>query len=97
MGEAKIRLAEAVQQLRKEMMEASKAGEGEALRFDVQEVELEAQVEVTTSGEGTAGVSFWVVNAEAGGKREVGHLHKVTLKLRPGMTSGVGFKLGRDT
>lgn len=88
-------VAEVIRQLRQELLAAVEAGEGQNLRFAIEELQLEMQVLVTKGASakagGKGGVRFWVLNAEASaeaqGKYESSRLQKVTLKLKP-KTSG---------
>ena len=58
-------LAETVEALRAELARAAAAGAGAEFQFPVTGVQLEFHVGVTKTGEGRAGVRFWVV--ELGG------------------------------
>jgi Trypsin-co-occurring domain 2 len=60
-----LELAETVEALRAELAQAAAAGEGAGFQFPVAGVQLEFHVGVTKTGEGRAGVKFWVV--ELGG------------------------------
>ncbi len=84
---SEIRLADFVENLREELTTAMALGHGNRLRFDLQEVEVEAQVTVNQEGGGNGKVSFNVlgVGAEVGaeGKRQTGAVHTVKLKLKP--------------
>ncbi len=90
MTESEIPLADVVRELRRELMSAVAAGEGEGLRFEVRDLEVEMQVVVTKGGSGElsgeGGVKLWVL-AKTGGKvtgqYESSRIQKVTLKLRP--------------
>jgi hypothetical protein len=92
MPESDIPLADVIRELRRELLAAMKAGEGESLRFEVQDLEIEVQVVVTRGGEASAGggVKFWVLNAESNvsAKYESSRIQKLTLKLRPKTDDG---------
>ena len=60
-----LELAETVEALRAELARAAAAGAGAGFQFPVAGVQLEFHVGVTKTGEGKAGVKFWVV--ELGG------------------------------
>jgi hypothetical protein len=94
MPEERIRLAKVVQELREELIEAMVVGAGEPVRFDLEEVKLEAQVVVTREVGGKGSVKFWVLNAEAAAKEDVSRLQKVTLSLKPKDRSGDTVRLG---
>ncbi|MCH9650957.1 MAG: hypothetical protein K0U98_22225 [Deltaproteobacteria bacterium] len=80
---AKIALAEMVGNLRTELQEAAKAGEGEDLQFALEEVTLEAEVEVVQEAGAKGGFKFWVVEAGASGKVSQGRTQKISLRLKP--------------
>lgn len=88
---AGIELSEVMQNLRQELRKAVDAGDGQDLKFEVQDLELELQVGVqkTIGGEGRAGggLKFWVFETNASGKASASyassHLQKIKLKLRP--------------
>ena len=62
---AQLELAETVEALRAELARAAAAGADAGFQFPVAGVQLEFHVAVTKTGEGKAGVKFWVV--ELGG------------------------------
>lgn len=70
-------------QLRKELAEAMRAGEGELLRFELGPIELELTVAVEGEAESGGNVRFWVV--ELGGKyrRRRGATQRIKLTLDP--------------
>ncbi|MDX1999118.1 MAG: trypco2 family protein [Thermoanaerobaculia bacterium] len=93
---AKIALAEMVEQLRSELREAVAAGEGRDLRFDVEEITIEAQVEVTKEVTTTGKVKFWVfTEAAAEGKLGSANLQKVIVRMRPQDAKGGKVLLSR--
>ena len=78
-----VGLADAVRALRSELTTAMAEGEGQQLRFQLGDVEMEFLLEVTKEVGGEAGVKFWVVSI--GGKAGVssGSTHRVKLALTP--------------
>jgi NTP-dependent ternary system trypsin peptidase co-occuring protein len=60
-----LELAETVEALRAELARAAAAGAGAGFQFPVAGVQLEFHVGVTKTGEGKAGVKFWVVELGA--------------------------------
>ena len=91
-----IELAEAIGQLRSQLVQTIKEGEGEDLRFEVADLELELQVVVTkdakVGGKLEAGVKFWLfgggtASAEGGLSQGSNQLQKIKLKLRPKLVS----------
>ncbi len=97
MAKAKIQLAAFVQQLREELTEAMEAGEAEELRFDLEDIKIEAQVAVTREAQGKGGVKLWVLDAGLAGKMHASRLQKVTLSLKPKASSGGSVQLSRRT
>jgi hypothetical protein len=84
----RIGLAELIGNLRRELIKAQQQSNGEAIRFLVEEVEVEVQV--TSSKEATSGaeVEFWVVNAKADGKISTEAVQTLRLKLKPQTGAG---------
>jgi Trypsin-co-occurring domain 2 len=93
MAEEKIRLAQVIQELRDELVEAMDAGEGQRLRFELDEVKLEAQMVVTREVEGNGGVKFWLLDAGVAAKQQSSRLQKLTLTLKPKMPAGGSVRL----
>ncbi len=101
MSDSTIPLANVIQDLRSELLRATAAAEGQALRFDIDELQLELQVGVTKGGSATAsaggGVRFWVLNADSSGqvqgRYESSQLQKITLKLKPRTATGKDIEL----
>ena len=76
-----VTLAEAVKGIRAELSDATAAGEGERLRFDVGTVELEFAIDVQRDLQAKAGVQVWVVEigGSSGRSRDSSQRLKVTL------------------
>ncbi len=82
----KVGLRETLEALRVELSKSILAAEGEQIRFEVGEIELEVQFVVEQSKEGKGGLKFWVV--EMGG----GTTNKDTITLFwPRDTTATGF------
>jgi len=83
-------LARVVEDLRRELLEAIRLGEGQALRFKLKPFEVEFQVAVTREAGAEGGVRFWVVNLGAKGSitNEVTHTLKLTLEPVYGDAAG---------
>lgn len=92
---ARIALAEMVEELRQELQAAMEAGRGQEIRFQLSEVTLEAQVEVSREGGGTAGVKFWVAEIGASGGGSSARTQKLVLKLLPVNPRGETVRLSR--
>jgi len=78
-----VELSTMLASLRKELGKAQQEGDGKEIKFAVSDVELELQLTVTEEGGGKAGVKFWVVNAETGGKITSQSIQKIKLNLKP--------------
>ncbi|MBS2533501.1 hypothetical protein KGQ20_12030 [Catenulispora sp. NF23] len=74
-----IELADLLASLRSEISRARISGAGEDVRFRIDSIELEVQVEVEKTGEGSTGVKFWVLSV--GGKRSAKEAQTHLLKL----------------
>jgi hypothetical protein len=74
-------LAEAIEQLRRELGEAQDAGANQQLRFEVAEVEVELLVELRNEGGPEAKVSFGVVSVGVGATVTSAHTHRLRLRL----------------
>jgi hypothetical protein len=79
MGEAMVGLADAIEALRSELMSAASGGDGQAMRFSLDPVELTVQVAVTRDAEGKIGWSIF----GAGGGYERASTQTLTVKLTP--------------
>lgn len=80
---SKLRLVDAIGQLRRELAAAIAYGKDEPLQFKLGEVELELQVEASVSGGGNIGVEWLVVSIGGEAKRESTSTHTIRLKLSP--------------
>src|SRR4051812_27510325 len=80
---SELALADAINQLRREIGRSIEAAAGERLQFVLGAVELELQVELSARAGATAETRWVVVSlgAEAGGERT--RTHKVTVTLTP--------------
>jgi hypothetical protein len=76
-------LAEAIEAVRTELLEAQQTGRLEALRFSVGKVVVELGGELKTTGGVGAGVKFWVVSVDAKGERSSAATHRVSVELIP--------------
>ncbi|MFJ8081344.1 trypco2 family protein [Streptomyces sp. NPDC096205] len=78
-----IELADMIRELRHQLTTALADGEGEAVRFELGPVEVEATVAVSREGGADAKVRLWVVDATANGRYANGHTQRVTVTLTP--------------
>lgn len=77
----RLELAETVEALRAELARAAAAGAGAEFQFPVAGVQLEFHVAVTKTGEGKAGVKFWVVELGGAGSYAREEIQTVTVTL----------------
>ncbi|WP_371552497.1 hypothetical protein OG266_44015 [Streptomyces sp. NBC_00554] len=78
---SRVGVAQAIEQLRRELGEAQDAGANQQLRFEIAEVQMELLVELREEGGPEAKVSFGVLSVGAGAKVGRAHTHRLTLKL----------------
>lgn len=91
-----IELADLLTSLRSEINRARINATGEDVRFRIDSIDLEVQVEVEKTGEGNAGVKFWVLTA--GGKETArsAQTHVVKLSLTAETAAGDPVKTSDD-
>ena len=82
-NENRIRLAQLIGDLRKELIKAQLEGGGEEIRFLLEEVEVEVEVTSAQKAKGEVGVEFFVVNTKAEGELSSEAVQKLKLKLKP--------------
>lgn len=92
----KTGLKEAIAALREELSESILAGADEDLQFEVGEITIEFQVEVSQSQEASGKVNIWVVDVGAGGKQASTQSHKITIPLKPTAKHGGPVLTGSD-
>ncbi|MGW3096230.1 trypco2 family protein [Streptomyces sp. NPDC001102] len=84
--EAKITLAEALMELRRELYAAQDEGAGQQLRFEVEQAQLTLDVEFRRGGDGRVKVEVGFpgvkAGAETGGRLEAAHRQTLTLSLQ---------------
>ncbi|MFC4120646.1 trypco2 family protein [Nonomuraea zeae] len=83
-----IGLADAVTGIRRELQAAMQAGAGEALRFEVEEVEIDFGMELSKEAGGSAGVKVWVLEAGASASATRATTHHLTVRLKPRTAAG---------
>jgi hypothetical protein len=76
-----LQLAETVEALRAELARAAAAGADAGFQFPVAGVQLEFHVAVTKTGEGKAGVKFYVVELGGSGSYAREEIQTVTVTL----------------
>ncbi len=81
---AEVPLAEAITDLRRELLRAMTTGEGEPLKFELDSVVLELEVGITTKGNAEAKVGLWsVLTVGSSAEHSRGSRHKLMLTLSP--------------
>ncbi|MDX2522487.1 hypothetical protein PV355_46655 [Streptomyces stelliscabiei] len=84
--EAKVTLAEALMELRRELYAAQDDGAGQQLRFEVEQAQLTLDVEFRRGGDGKVKVEVGFpgvkAGAEAGGRLEAVHRQTLMLSLQ---------------
>jgi hypothetical protein len=81
MGMAEIGLSDAIAAVRAELAAAVEQSVDAEFQFPVNGVQLEFHVAVTKTGEGRAGVKFWVVELGGAGSYAREEIQTVTLTL----------------
>ncbi|AKH82497.1 hypothetical protein AA958_09905 [Streptomyces sp. CNQ-509] len=83
-----VGLAEAIAEVRRELVQAEREGERSDWRFRVERVSLEFAVELHRTGEGRLSLRLGVVEAGAGGSATRVGTHRVQLDLVPHGAAG---------
>ncbi|MER6994413.1 trypco2 family protein [Streptomyces sp. NPDC000410] len=78
-----IELSDMIRELRQQLATALADGAGEAVRFELGPVELEATVAVSREAGADAKVRLWVVDAGANGKYAHAQTQRITVTLQP--------------
>jgi hypothetical protein len=78
-----IPLADAIDELRRELSNALERGRGQAVQFELGTVTMEFEVGITKAVEGKAGAKFWVVSLGGSSSREASSTHRITMELTP--------------
>ncbi|WP_369333690.1 trypco2 family protein [Modestobacter altitudinis] len=94
---AEIGLTQAIAALRQELEEAMTVAQDEEILFDAISVEMQFQVGVTRSGEGKAGLKFWVIELGGSTSYATESVQSVSLSLRPALRDGRPVKISRGT
>ena len=70
-----------------------RSANGQALQFDVEDIQLEVEVTTTGTREAEGGIRIWVLSIGGKGSTAKGGSHKVTLRLSPVSRTGTKFKV----
>lgn len=76
-------VADVIKELRAELAEATAEGDGQDIRFDMGEIQVELEVLVTTEGKGGLNLKVLGVGFEGGGGASSASTVKLTLNLKP--------------
>ena len=82
-AELGVGLAEAVEQVRVELEDAIKRGEGSSVAFETGPVEMEFEVAFAASGGGDVGFRVWVVNVGARADASRTSTNRLKIVLQP--------------
>ena len=84
-------VADVIKELRAELAEATAEGDGQNIRFEMGEIQVELEALVTTEGKGGLNLKVLGVGFEGGGGASSASTLKLTLNLKPKrVTSGGG-------
>ena len=86
--ESGLPLAEAVRQLRAELLAAMKEGEAHGLKFTVESVDLELNLVLDIRRKYDGRLALWKVSAGGGRERGRQETHRMILKLKPQRSEG---------
>ncbi|GAA4632737.1 hypothetical protein GCM10023196_067380 [Actinoallomurus vinaceus] len=81
--ESGLPLAEAVRQLRAELLAATEEGQAEGLKFTVESIDLELNLVLDTRNKYDGRLGLWKVSAGGGRERGRQETHRMILKLKP--------------
>jgi hypothetical protein len=91
-----VGLRETLEALRVELSKSILASEGEQIRFQVGDIELEVQFVVEQSKEGKGGLKFWVVEMGGGVTNKDTITHRIKITLKPIGKDGKPVLTGSD-
>ncbi|MCM2413386.1 MULTISPECIES: trypco2 family protein [unclassified Streptomyces] len=92
-----IELADAVESIRNQLIDAAARATGRPLAFEVGDIQMEFTLELRKEVKGAARVKAWVVEAGADAARSTGHTHKVAFTLKPrDVTTGEAWQIGHE-
>ncbi|MEZ0068821.1 hypothetical protein ABIA32_004862 [Streptacidiphilus sp. MAP12-20] len=78
-----IDLADAIEAIRDQLVDAASRGADSAIAFEVGPIELEFTVELRTDARAKGGVRAWVVSADAEAGVSRGRVQRVAVTLSP--------------
>ncbi|MFD6422187.1 trypco2 family protein [Streptomyces sp. NPDC060198] len=93
----RIELADAVESVRDQLIEAAARATGRPVVFGVGDIQMEFTVELRKEAKAGGKVKAWVVEAGADASRTTGTTHKVAFTLSPRKADGSGpLEIGDD-
>jgi hypothetical protein len=96
----RIRLSDAIAELRAEISRARREGEGKDVRFATKAIEVELSLDFGWKAEAEAGISKWIpfvdLSAKGGADRTNRHSVKLTLEIDTGGEPSKGL-IGDET
>ncbi|MFF8959265.1 trypco2 family protein [Streptomyces sp. NPDC014894] len=94
---ADIELADAIESVREQLVEAAGRATGRPVSFEVGDIEMEFTIELRKETRGGARIKALVVDAGGEGARTTGRTHRVALTLRPrNAVTGGPWLVGND-
>ncbi|WP_137988651.1 trypco2 family protein [Streptomyces vilmorinianum] len=92
-----IELADAVESVRDQLIEAASRATGRPVAFEVGDIEMEFTIELRKEVKGGAKVKAWVVEAGADASRARGETHRVSFTLKPrNAATGQAWLVGNE-
>ncbi|MEV5961469.1 trypco2 family protein [Kribbella sp. NPDC051952] len=91
-----IQLDEWLESLRGEFAAALRRGRGHEIRFVIDKVELEVEVQSHREAGAEGRIRFWVVDAAAEGKRGSSRTHRLRIAVTPVMDDGSSLQVRDD-
>jgi hypothetical protein len=80
MSDQDLELKDVVRKLREDLQAAAEEGQGKAIKFKLESIDLELKVAAKDVGEVNGGIKFYIFNAGSSGKSE--NEQSLTLKLK---------------
>ncbi|MDH6124456.1 trypco2 family protein [Kitasatospora sp. GP82] len=81
--EARIELADAIEAVRQQLLDAAARGAGQEIQFEVGTVQLDFNVELKREARGKGGIKAWVLSADTEAGISHQRSHKITVSLTP--------------
>ena len=80
---SRVRLADAIKELRAEISRARQEGQGQDVRFRAKSIEVALSIDFELSGEGSGKLSKWIpfVDVSVKGAAKTKSAHKIVIKL----------------